>query len=495
MLRPMSSPSKTLDTVAQIISAQSSSDPSELMKISITGISQSSNNIEAGDIFIALPGEKTHGAKFASDAIKRGAKAILTDTAGAALITGIPVLITSNPRRSAGVLSAWFYSEPMRDLYSVGITGTNGKTTVTTILHQIMSLAGRDSGLIGTIETRIGSEVLKSKRTTPESSELQSLAAVMRERHMRNLIMEVSSHAVALDRIRGSHFAVVGFTNLSQDHLDFHKTMDKYFEAKSALFTFEYADLAVINIDDSHGRKLQEITELPVITLSKINTDADWHYSNISSEYYGAHVAIRGSGGILIEGKVNLHGGYNYDNLLMAIAIAVESGIDPIDIASLLPKLRGASGRLESVALGQKFAAFVDYAHSPDAVARVLETARELSTGRVIGVLGCGGDRDRSKRSAMGRALDDGSDVAIFTSDNPRSERAEDILKEMTAGIKSASVISDRAQAIKSAVNEAQDGDLVIILGKGHETGQEIAGVLHPFDDRIELAKAIEEKK
>jgi UDP-N-acetylmuramoyl-L-alanyl-D-glutamate--2,6-diaminopimelate ligase len=465
------------------------------MKISITGISQSSNNIEAGDIFIALPGEKTHGAKFASDAIKRGAKAILTDTAGAALITGIPVLITSNPRRSAGVLSAWFYSEPMRDLYSVGITGTNGKTTVTTILHQIMSLAGRDSGLIGTIETRIGSEVLKSKRTTPESSELQSLAAVMRERHMRNLIMEVSSHAVALDRIRGSHFAVVGFTNLSQDHLDFHKTMDKYFEAKSALFTFEYADLAVINIDDSHGRKLQEITELPVITLSKINTDADWHYSNISSEYYGAHVAIRGSGGILIEGKVNLHGGYNYDNLLMAIAIAVESGIDPIDIASLLPKLRGASGRLESVALGQKFAAFVDYAHSPDAVARVLETARELSTGRVIGVLGCGGDRDRSKRSAMGRALDDGSDVAIFTSDNPRSERAEDILKEMTAGIKSASVISDRAQAIKSAVNEAQDGDLVIILGKGHETGQEIAGVLHPFDDRIELAKAIEQKK
>lgn len=495
MLRPMSSPSKTLDTVAQIISAQSSSDPSELMKISITGISQSSNNIEAGDIFIALPGEKTHGAKFASDAIKRGAKAILTDAAGAALITGIPVLITSNPRRSAGVLSAWLYSEPMRDLYSVGITGTNGKTTVTTILHQIMSLAGRDSGLIGTIETRIGSEVLKSKRTTPESSELQSLAAVMRERHMRNLIMEVSSHAVVLDRIRGSHFAVVGFTNLSQDHLDFHKTMDKYFEAKSALFTFEYADLAIINIDDSHGRKLQEITELPVITLSKINTDADWHYSNISSEYYGAHVAIRGSGGILIEGKVNLHGGYNYDNLLMAIAIAVESGIDPIDIASLLPKLRGASGRLESVALGQKFAAFVDYAHSPDAVARVLETARELSTGRVIGVLGCGGDRDRSKRSAMGRALDDGSDVAIFTSDNPRSERAEDILKEMTAGIKSASVISDRAQAIKSAVNEAQDGDLVIILGKGHETGQEIAGVLHPFDDRIELAKAIEEKK
>ena len=358
-----------------------------------------------------------------------------------------------------------------------------------------MSLAGRESGLIGTIETRIGSEVLISKRTTPESSELQSLAAVMRERHMRNLVMEVSSHAIALDRVRGSHFAVVGFTNLSQDHLDFHETMDKYFDAKAALFTFEYADLAVINIDDSYGRKLKEKTELPVITLSRTNTLANWHYGNISSEYYGAQVAIRGSGGILIEGKVNLHGGYNYDNLLMAVAIAVESGIDPIDIASLLPKLRGASGRLEAVALGQKFAAFVDYAHSPDAVARVLETARELSKGRVIGVLGCGGDRDRSKRSAMGRALDHGSDVAIFTSDNPRSESAEEILKEMTVGIESASVISDRAEAIRSAVNAAGDGDVVIILGKGHETGQDIAGVMHSFDDRIELAKAIEEKK
>ena len=495
MLRPMSSPSVTLDAIAQIISAQSSSNPSELRKIHITGISQSSNDIEAGDIFIALPGEKTHGAKFASDAIKRGANAILTDSAGAALITGIPVLITSNPRRSAGILSAWFYSEPMRDLYSVGITGTNGKTTITTILHQIMSMAGRESGLMGTIETRIGSEVFNSKRSTPESTELQSLAAVMRERHMRNLIMEVSSHAIALDRLRGSHFAVVGFTNLSQDHLDFHLTMDKYFEAKATLFTFEFADLAIINIDDAYGVKLRAKTELPVITLSRLNTGADWYYSSISSEYYGAHISIRGSGGMLIEGKVNLHGGYNYDNLLMAIAIAVESGIDPIDIASLLPKLRGASGRLESVALGQKFAAFVDYAHSPDAVARVLDTARELSRGRVIAVLGCGGDRDRSKRSAMGRALDEGSDVAIFTSDNPRSEKPGDILKEMTDGIESASVITDRAQAIKSAVTEAQDGDLVIILGKGHETGQDIAGVVHPFDDRIELAKAIEEKK
>ena len=491
MSRPIEEFKRTAESVAAIANATLTGDAATV----ITGLTLASNDVQEGDLFIALPGEKAHGADFAKDAIARGAVAVLTDAEGASKVKGVPVIVSAHPRRAAGVISAWFYSEPMRDLYSVGVTGTNGKTTVTTLLHQIMSAAGRESGLIGTVETRIGSETLASKRTTPESSDLQALSAVMRERHMRNLVMEVSSHAIALERIRGSHFAVVAFTNLSQDHLDFHKTMDDYFAAKAKLFTFEFADLAVINIDDAHGVQLAAKTELPVMSVSRQNQSATWHYVSIAPDYAGAHVAIRGSGGILIEGKVQLHGGYNYDNLLMAVAIAVESGIDPIDIASSLPKLRGASGRLEAVALGQKFAAFVDYAHSPDAVARVLETARELSKGRVIGVLGCGGDRDRSKRSAMGRALDVGSDVAIFTSDNPRSESAEEILKEMTVGIESASVISDRAQAIRSAVNEAGDGDVVIILGKGHETGQDIAGVVHSFDDRIELAKAIEEKK
>ena len=498
MLRTMSSVSKPLDAVCEIISAHSETSKIDLSKISIQGMTQSSNDVEPGDLFIALPGEKTHGAKFAAQAITRGAVAVLTDEAGSKLVQGVPVIVAENPRRSAGVLSAWFHSEPMRDLYSVGITGTNGKTTVTTLLHQIMSLAGRESGLIGTIETRIGNEVLTSKRTTPESSELQALAAVMRERHMRNLVMEVSSHAIALERIRGSHFAVVGFTNLTQDHLDFHKSIENYFQAKASLFTFEYADLAVINIDDDYGLRLKEMTELPVVTLSRSNQGAQWHYSRIEHEYFGATISIRGTGGILIEGNVNLHGGYNYDNLLMAIAIAVESGIDPIDISSNLAKLQGATGRLESIAVGQKFAAFVDYAHSPDAVARVLETVRELSKGRVIGVLGCGGDRDRSKRAAMGLALKQGSDIAIFTSDNPRSEKAESILQDMTQEIKNLdekNIIIDRHEAIQSAVNYAQEGDLVIILGKGHETGQDILGEVHSFDDRIELAKAIEEKK
>ncbi|MSO42902.1 MAG: UDP-N-acetylmuramoyl-L-alanyl-D-glutamate--2,6-diaminopimelate ligase [Candidatus Planktophila sp.] len=495
MQRPLTNSSKPLSAVSSVIAAQCA-DATE--GVNITGISQSSSDVISGDLFIALPGEKFHGAQFASDAIARGAVAVLTDSAGAAMVTGVPVLVAENPRRAAGVISAWLYEEPMRDLYSIGVTGTNGKTTVTTLLHQIMQAAGRESGLIGTVETRIGSDVLTSKRTTPESADLQALCAVMRERHMRNLIMEVSSHAISLERVRGSHFAVVGFTNLSQDHLDFHKSMEEYFQAKARLFTFEYADLAVINIDDVYGARLAVLTELPVLTLSRNHTKATWHYSSITRDYVGASVAIRGSGGILIESKTTLHGGFNYDNLLMAVAIAVESGVDPIDIAAIMPRLTGAAGRLEAVHLGQSFTALVDYAHSPDAVARVLETVHEITQGNVIAVLGCGGDRDTSKRSLMGIALRDGADIAIYTSDNPRSEKPEDILVQMVLDIDVQApneVITDRAAAIKAAVNHAQSGDVVIVLGKGHEKGQEIAGVVHSFDDRIELARAIEDKK
>jgi UDP-N-acetylmuramoyl-L-alanyl-D-glutamate--2,6-diaminopimelate ligase len=492
--RPIEEFKRTVEAVAAIANAELHGDAATV----ITGLTLSSKDVQAGDLFIALPGEKNHGADFVEDAISHGAVAVLTDVAGAAKVKGVPVIVSSNPRRAAGVISAWFYSEPMRDLYSVGVTGTNGKTTVTTLLHQIMSAAGRESGLIGTVETRIGEEVITSKRTTPESSDLQALSAVMRERHMRNLVMEVSSHAIALERIRGSHFAVVAFTNLSQDHLDFHKTMQAYFEAKAKLFSYEFADLAVINIDDSYGIKLAELTELPVMTVSRHDQSATWHYTSISKDYVGAHVAIRGSAGILIEGKVHLHGGYNFDNLLMAVAIATESGIDPIDIAAILPQLTGAVGRLDAVRLGQNFTALVDYAHSPDAVTRVLETAREISDGRVIAVLGCGGDRDTSKRSLMGKALHDGADVAIYTSDNPRSEKADAILVQMTLGLEihePSAVIEDRADAIRAAVNEAQEGDVVLVLGKGHEKGQEINGTVHPFDDRVELARAIEDKK
>lgn len=497
MLRPLTSPVKSLHAIRALISATSIFSDENLSQIKVMGVTSSSDDVVSGDLFIALPGQKYHGAQFASQAIERGAVAVLTDIQGAAMISDAVVIVSDNPRRAAGIVSAWLYSEPMRDLYSIGVTGTNGKTTVTTLLHQILSAANRESGLIGSVETRIATEIIGSKRTTPEASELQALCAVMRERHLRNLVMEVSSHAITLERVRGSHFDIVGFTNLSQDHLDFHLTIEDYFLAKASLFTFEYADLAVINIDNLYGSRLAELTQLPVITLSRFNKSAQWYYVSIKSEAEGATIAIRGSGGVLIEGKSSLFGGFNFDNLLMAIAIAVESGIDPIDVARILPMLVSAPGRLDPVRLGQGFIALVDYAHSPDAVTRTLETVRELTKGRVIAVLGCGGDRDSSKRPLMGRALADGADIAIYTSDNPRSERPEDILNQMLSDLDLAppnEVIVDRASAIKRAIGHAKTGDVVIILGKGHEKGQEIAGIMHTFDDRIELARAIEAK-
>jgi UDP-N-acetylmuramoyl-L-alanyl-D-glutamate--2,6-diaminopimelate ligase len=449
-------------------------------------------------MFCAFAGEKVHGASFAQDAIKSGAVAILTDAEGANMIKGMPVLVVTNARKSAAILTSWFYGEPMRDLFSIGITGTNGKTTVSTLCHQIFQSAGQETGLIGTVETRIGNEVLTSTRTTPEAAELQALVATMRERHCRNLVMEVSSHAIALERIRGSYFAAVGFTNLSQDHLDFHGNMENYFAAKSKLFTYEYADQAFINVDDSYGQLLAEKTELPVQSISRFNENATWHYTRIEEGIAYSDISIRGVGGILIDSRTTLRGGFNFDNLLMAVAICVESGIDPMDIQTLIPHLVGAVGRLEPVNLGQNFTALVDYAHSPDAVSRVLAAVREMTDKRVIGVLGCGGDRDASKRNVMGQELSLRSDIAIFTSDNPRSENPQTILEQMTSGLKisePSAIVQDRTKAIELAVNLAQPGDVVIVLGKGHERGQEIAGVVHPFDDRLVLAHAIEAKK
>ena len=494
MLRPHDPiPGRTLRAIGQLTSAFSKYPALE--KITVTGVSIDSHQIEAGDLFVAVAGAKVHGATFAGNAKLNGAVAVLTDEIGAALITDLPVLVVADPRATAGAIAAWLHNEPMHDMFSVGVTGTNGKTTVTTLLHQIAMAASRQSGLVGTVETRIGDEVVEALRTTPEAPELQSLAAVMRERHMSNLFMEVSSHAVSLNRIGGSHFDIVAFTNLSQDHLDFHADMDSYFAAKAALFSYKYADTAYLNIDSTWAKKLLDIQELPVISISRNTKSADWYFERIEVGVRGTAIAIRGTGGILIETTTKLVGDFNLDNLLMAIAICVASGIDPIDIAAITPSLTGAEGRLEKVDLGQSFTALVDYAHSPDSVIRVLETLRESTSGKIIAVLGCGGDRDKSKRPLMGAALLAGADVAIFTSDNPRSEDPAKIVKEMVSGLTlpaTSSIELDRKRAIEIAVAAAKAGDVVVILGKGHEPGQEIASVKHNFDDRLVLAAAIE---
>ncbi len=468
-------------------------------KIQITGMTSNSLDVEEGDIFLAFPGAKTHGSAFLTSAVERGARAVLTDSAGRDLssdcASAIPVLVVPNPRSQAGYLASWFHDSPSADLYLAGITGTNGKTTSTHLLHQIWQLAAFDAGLIGTVGITIGDDVYPATHTTPEADALQNILAVMQERHLRAVAMEVSSHALALHRVDGTRFRASGFTNLTQDHLDFHKNMENYYQAKRQLFDSEMTDHAFINIDDSYGERLNNEIPLPVSTLSRGNKKATWYYESIIPQVRGFTISIRGEGGVLIEGRTHLRGEHNLDNLLLAIAMAVDSGVDPLVIGNGLSYLSGAPGRLESIECGQDFTALIDYAHTPDAVEKVLSSLRNPSIQRVIGILGCGGDRDSSKRPLMGAALYKGCDIAIFTSDNPRSENPESILQEMTSSIRideKCLVISDRKAAIEYAVSIAQPGDVVALLGKGHENGQEINGVKLPFSDQQELKRAIE---
>ena len=491
MIRPVSDYVKSVSELANFIGVETSLD------LNFSGITSDSRSVITGDLFVALPGTKAHGAGYIDDVVKAGAVGVITDEAGAKLIESkLPVIVISNPRRALGDICSWFYGSPSSAMQIVGITGTNGKTTTTTILNQILQAAGKSTGLVGTIGIEIGPEKILASFTTPEASELQSLFATMKERHISQVLMEVSSHALEARRVAGTKFAMVGFTNLTQDHLDFHGDMENYFAAKSKLFTPEFSELAFINIDDPYGRKLFENPQIAMISIARENREAQWHFERIEQTSQGYLVAIRGIGGILIEGELKLIGEHNLDNLLMAVAIASQLEIDPLVIGNSFPTLKGAAGRLESVDIGQKFLALVDYAHTPDAVTRILATLRKSVSGRIIAVLGCGGDRDKAKRPIMGRELLEGSDLAIFTSDNPRSEAPEAILAEMIGNLKlneNSATLIDRREAIAFAVASALPGDCVVVLGKGHEAGQEISGKKLAFDDRIELARAIEE--
>ena len=473
---------------------------SQLGGIDVTDITSDSSTVSQGALFVAIQGLTRHGAEFASQAIKDGAVAILTDREGETLIAqssapDLPVLVVSRPEIDLGHLAHWFYGEPMRSMHAVGITGTNGKSTTTTLLYEMWEAAGFTSGLMGTVSTIMPGVEIPAHRTTESADLLARRCAQMANLHVRSLAMEVSSHGLSLHRLNGARFAAVGFTNLSQDHLDFHGDMESYFAAKSSLFTHEFSDRAVINIDDPYGMRLAESTSLDVISLSLHNARASWCITEVDKKSTGNHLRLRGPGGILIESEIKLLGSHNLENYLMAVAFAIDSGVDPLVIAEISPQLRGAAGRMEQVNLGQPFLAFVDYAHSPDAVERVLKALRENVQGRVIGVLGCGGDRDRGKRPLMGKALQEGCDIAIFTSDNPRSEDPRAILSEMVHDLKIAlpsTIEEDRREAIKVAVSLAQPGDAVIILGKGHEKGQYFADRVEDFDDLLELARAIE---
>ena len=480
----------------------------------------SSRRVRRGDLFAALPGGHAHGAGFAAAARRAGAVAVLTDPAGAELIAAELIaaesspadddptavvtaadpslLVVADPRAALGPIASAVYGDPSRRLAIAGVTGTSGKTTTTFLVRAGLRAAGRRCGLIGTVGSFIDEDPVPGGLTTPEAPDLQALLAVMAERGITDAAMEVSSHALALDRVAGTSFAVAAFTNLSQDHLEFHAGMRDYFEAKARLFDGRAARHVVV-VDDDWGRELADRLGPDTVTVSAAENAvaatagrATWTAADVVTGANG-RTRFRAVGPTgTVEAGCAIAGRYNVANVLLALAVLDALGVAP-EVAA--PALAAAQvpGRMERIESGQDFVVVVDYAHKPAAVEGALRALRPLTTGRLIVVLGCGGDRDRAKRPVMGRVAAEQSDVLIVTDDNPRSEDPAAIRRAVLEGARAGSAratvseIADRADAIGAAVAMARSGDTVLVAGKGHETGQDVAGVVHPFDDRAVL--------
>ena len=468
----------------------------------VSGVTHDSRRVQPGDLYVALPGSQHHGARFCGQAASAGAVAILTDPAGKelAIRSGVPVFVVADPRSRLGAVASWIYGSPSGKLTLIGVTGTSGKTTTTYLLESGLRAAGHLTGLVGGVQTRVGEVTIDSGLTTPEATDLQALFAAMVERGVTAAAMEVSSHALALGRVAGTSYDVALFTNLSQDHLDFHETIDAYFAAKAALFTPGYSRAGVVNIDDGHGRQLAAAPQIPLTTYSPAgNPRADWRAADVRGGADGSAFRVIGPGGVEADASVALPGPFNVANALAAIVALVEAGVGTATAVAGVAACPAVPGRLERVEAGQDFTVFVDYSHKPGAVRAVLEALRPVTLGNLTIVLGCGGDRDRAKRPLMGAAAAGLADVAIFTSDNPRSEDPLGILAEMLAGALGvplrdrAHVIiePDRAAAIGLAMAGASKGDVVLVAGKGHERGQYAGASVIPFDDREVAAEAL----
>jgi UDP-N-acetylmuramoyl-L-alanyl-D-glutamate--2,6-diaminopimelate ligase len=461
----------------------------------VTGITQDSREVLPGDLYVARAGAVSHGIDHVERAVAAGAVAVLTDEPSAvrAAAAARAVVVVDSPRDVMGAAAAWVYGDPAESLLVLGVTGTNGKTTTAYLLESGLRAAGRRTGLLGTIETRIDGEVLPSARTTPEATDLHALFAVMVERGVDAVAMEVSSHALALGRIDGTVVDVAGFTNLSQDHLDFHGDMAEYFATKARLFTPALSRQAVVCVDEEWGVRLAASASVPVTTTGAVD-GAQWQRRDEQTGRSGGSARLVGPDGVTHAIRSGLTGGFNLSNAAVAVLTLIAAGIDPTSAIDGVAAVGAVPGRMERVEAGQPFLAVVDYAHTPDAVRVLLDEARRLVAGRVIAVLGCGGDRDRTKRPLMGAAVARGADVAVLTSDNPRSEDPVAILAEMAAGVPAGAhhvVEPDRRVAIGLAVAQAGPDDAVVVAGKGHERGQEIAGRVLPFDDRIVLREAL----
>ena len=470
----------------------------------VTGTTLRAQDARPGDLFAALPGARAHGADFAAQALAAGAVAVLTDRDGAARpsLAGVPVLVHPDPRAVLGEVAALVYGRPSEHVQVLGVTGTSGKTTTAYLVEAGLRAGGRTAGLIGTVETRVDGRVLPSAFTTPEAPDLQALLALMLEQGVDTVVMEVSSHALALGRADGTHFAVGGFTNLSHEHLDFHPSMEAYFAAKARLFDPASplaADRAVVCTDDTWGARMAELAGPDTVTVTTTGARATWSAGTVHVAPGGSQtVALHGPAGLETTAELRLPGIYNVANAALAIALLAEVGVDP---ATAILGIAGVDvpGRMERVDRGQSFVAVVDYAHKPAALEAVITALRAGCGGRLAVVVGAGGDRDTAKRPLMGDVAARGADLLVVTDDNPRTEDPAAIRAAVLAGAFAVPAnlrgevreSDDRAAAIAAAVVWARAGDVVLVAGKGHETGQEVQGVKHPFDDRAELARAI----
>ena len=504
--RPSSPHATPLSAVASLVGGTLVGEDRE-----VTGVSLSSQDVVPGDLYAALPGANAHGARYAAGAREAGAVAVLTDEAGldvldAQGVADLPRVVVEQPRSIVGLAASLVYATGNLPLQMYGVTGTNGKTTTAYLVNSALTALGHTTGLIGTVETRIGDERVKSVRTTPEATVLHALLAVMSERAIDSCVMEVSSHALSQHRVDGVVYDVALFTNLSQDHLDFHATMRDYFLAKAGLFTPQRSRRGIVCVDDEWGRELSTLATVPVTTLTSLaEVDADWRV--VSDEQDPSSFTLS-DGVTTLHLRSALPGDFNRVNTAMAALALVAGGIEPQEAERALLVDPHVPGRMERVDVDLATPAdlglplvVVDYAHTPDAVAAALKALRPATTGALVVVLGAGGDRDRGKRAAMGRAAALGADVVVVTDDNPRSEPPEAIRAAVLEGAREAGTnarlldVDGRAAAIAEAVRAAHDagpGSVVAVVGKGHETGQEIAGTVYPFDDRDEARQALD---
>ena len=457
--------------------------------VEVEELAYDSRRVESGALFFCVPGEKVDGHEFAPAAVEAGAAGLVVERELSDL--GVAQLVVSDARAAMAPMAARFFGDPTKDLKVVGITGTNGKTTTAFLLQEILEAAGMRCGLLGTVKQVVGGVEEEVERTTPEAIDLQRTFRRMIDGGDRACVMEASSHALALHRCDAIHFDVALFTNLTQDHLDFHADMEEYFASKRLLFEMG-PKAAIVNVDDHYGERLT--TEFDCLVFSVEDGNADFAAGDISSDAGGSVFTVTSNHERETRLRTSIPGPFNVSNALGAFAAATALGIEPGDAEAGLAQAAPPPGRFEPINEGQGFTVLVDYAHTPDSLQNVLRAARGLTGGRLIVVVGAGGDRDRDKRPKMGRAAAEGADLAVFTSDNPRSEDPAAIVAEVRAGaeeVESAAgtgaieAVVDRREAIALALSRAEPGDTVVIAGKGHEQGQEFEdGRKIPFDDR-----------